>query len=102
MIAVFLTLSAFSQIAAHWAPLARIIGRPLPKPIAYVIGVLGILLPYSVYMGVFQGVWWEVWYFVLASGIATILAYVVDYMLHLHARAKDAEELESYVAKDDR
>lgn len=88
-------LSGISQLAAHYIPWQRILRRELRRTEAYVIGVVLMMIPVSVWLVLQQD--WRVllalWCVIATSGLNVIGAYALDGYLHTReqAQAVDAE-----------
>jgi hypothetical protein len=83
-------LSGISQLAAHYIPWQRILRRQLKRTEAYVIGVVLMMIPVSVWLVLQQD--WQVllalWCVVTASGLAVMGAYALDGYLHTREQAQ--------------
>lgn len=88
-------LSGISQLAAHYIPWQRILRRQLHPTEAYVIGVVLMMIPVSVWLVLAQD--WRVllalWCVIASSGLSVIGAYALDHYLQTveQNRAVDAE-----------
>ena len=81
--AFVIAVPASVMLAAHYIPWARFFGRKLPRPAAYAIGLLTILL-------VVTGAWWGTgepsaaiivgWFWAASctAGGVTLIAYAID------------------------
>lgn len=93
-------VSALIQLVSHWFPWRVALGRDLPRVWAYVVGVLGFLLPVT-------GLYWYwdaaqvsdawihligLWVCVAASGLAVVLGYRIDWLLDRVRRSYEQEE----------
>lgn len=95
--AFVIAVPASVMLAAHYIPWARFFGRKLPRPAAYAIGLLTILL-------VVTGAWWGTgepaaaiivgwfWAASTSAGLATGLAYLVDSAVERNHRREDEIE----------
>jgi hypothetical protein len=100
-IALAALVSALVQAISHWFPWRLALGRELPRVWAYVVGVLGFLLPVTVLY------WrWDVvglmvawshlvalWACVVASGLAVVLGYAIDGIANRVRLSHELEEL---------
>jgi hypothetical protein len=83
-------------MAQHWFPWQEFLQKDLPRPAAYVLGTLAILLPATVLVAIeprfdqFLAIL-SVWAAAAGAGLGTILGYVVDNLLHMRGRLKAAE-----------
>lgn len=88
-------IAALLLFVEHWFPWHLVIGRELPRPAAYVLGVLALMLPFSgllVYWRSWQALI-AVWAVVASGGAAVLGAYALDWLLHLRVKAREQEEL---------
>ena len=85
----------------HWFPWHMALGKELPRLVAYVLGVLAMVLPLS-------GLYWmwsldppgsahvyliALWVVVLAGGAAVGIAYVIDWILRSIRTSNELQEL---------
>lgn len=97
--AVLITVLAMT--AMHYFPWRLVLGRKLPRPAAYVLGVLGMALPLT---WLFQ--YWQVtpvmfrweyllalWLVIGAGGFSVLVCYAADYVINRLALARELEEL---------
>lgn len=96
-------VAALIQCVSHWFPWRAAMRRELPRIPAYVLGMLGILLPVS-------GLYWQwdvnavglpqhahlvgLWVCVVASGLAVMIAYGIDWLVDMLARLRESRERE--------
>jgi hypothetical protein len=94
-------VSALIQLVSHWFPWRLVLGRNLPRVWAYVVGVLGFLVPVTALFW-----YWDVnglveawlnlialWACVVASGLAVVLAYAIDCIANRVRLSHELEEL---------
>jgi hypothetical protein len=85
-------IAALIELVLHWFPWRMAIGRDLPRPVAYVLGVLGFALPLTC----LWWMWWvlviELWIVIAAAGIAVMVAYALDKLIHTMRRGHEAVE----------
>ena len=96
-----------NQLGLHYFPWHVVLGRKLPRVAAYVLGVLGFLVPATGCLSVFGLVaegthasiaFWMmvsvavVWAHVIAAGVAVISAYLLDHIFHLQIRILELSE----------
>jgi len=89
-------LSCVAQLAAHYLPWRRLLGRQLRRTEAYTIGVVLMLAPFSVWLGL-QGLWrvlLALWIVIAACGAVVIGAYGLDHYLETVQRLQ-ADESEN-------
>lgn len=106
-IALAAVVSALIQLVSHWFPWRLVLGRNLPRVAAYVVGVLGFLLPVT-------GLYWywdahqvmaawlhlvALWACVSASGLAVVLGYAIDCIANRVRLAQELQEL--YEAREE-
>lgn len=89
--------SALTIAALHWFPWQRLLGRKLPRLIAYGLGV-------AVILGAPSLAYWRnaplagaqvfalFWASALAAGAATLIAWAIDALLEASALAADLED----------
>jgi hypothetical protein len=60
-------------------------GAELPRPVAYILGVLGLMVPFSLWLYEQHDIRVLVvlWGVILAGGIAVILCYFIDWVVDL-------------------
>lgn len=93
---IMAVLSGVAQLAAHYLPWKLILGRQLRRTEAYVIGVVLMLVPFSVWLGL-QGLWdvlLALWVVIVVSGLTVIGAYALDSYLTI-VQAHQAEQSEN-------
>jgi hypothetical protein len=100
---MLVTLAMLAELGLHYFPWRLLLrGRELPRVAAYVLGVLGLALPFSAYL-------WErgqvdvlvaLWVTVASGGIVVIALYALDYGLDVVWRERESREREN--AKDKR
>jgi len=76
-------------------------GRELPRPIAYILGVLGLIIPFSIW-GWEQGNQQAVitlWIFVFAGGLSVLGCYGIDAIIDLYWGKRHAEQREEQMKK---
>lgn len=101
MIGLACLIAALLLFVEHWFPWQLVIGRELPRPAAYILGVLAMVLPLS---GLF--IYWlstppelplayliALWAVVASGGLAVLGAYALDGLLRLRIRAREQAEL---------
>ena len=89
-------ISALVLAVEHWFPWRMLIGRALPRMIAYIIGVLALLIPISV-VWLLSGqreIVLQLWAVVVASGAMVALVYGIDWLLGRIAQARDLEKIQ--------
>jgi hypothetical protein len=95
MIGLACLVAALLLFVEHWFPWGLVIGRVLPRPAAYVLGVLAMIVPLSVLL-VFWGEWLvlgALWAVIVSGGAAVLGAYALDWLLDLRMRVREQEEL---------
>ena len=81
----------------HYIPWRLILnGNELPRPAAYVFGVSGIAVPFTIWLLVYGYVIpvIVIWLVVSGAGVTVLWLYLFDYVLDLiwHKRESDARE----------
>ncbi len=101
-------ISGLIQMVLHWFPWRMIMGHGIPRILAYILGVLGIVLPLSALfiqwqqVGVVPDEWQHLlalWACVLSSGLAVIAAYGFDWVLNRVRKSYEHEELDNAKAR---
>jgi hypothetical protein len=93
-IAIVALVSALIQISLHWFPWRAALGRELPRVSAYILGVAGMMIPFSVLLAAWAE-WMALiglWVVILSSGLAVVIVYAIDSLLAARARAAVAEK----------
>lgn len=101
-IAIAVVVAALALLALHWLPWISLLGRELPRPAAYIVGVLSMAMPLT---GLFAAwsEWWAMlalWAVVVGSGLTVMGAYLFDAWLHHRQARKEAEEREQVLLKE--
>lgn len=101
MALIFVTalICGLIQMVQHWFPWRMALGGELHRVLAYVLGVLGIVLPLTVlYWNLEQTRGLHVlalWACVTASGMAVMGAYGLDWLLNRVRKSYEHEELDN-------
>jgi uncharacterized membrane protein len=93
-IAIVAIVSVLIQVCLHWFPWRPALGKELPRVSAYILGVAGMMIPFSVLLVVWNE-WMTLiglWVVILASGLAVVLVYAIDSLLAARNRAAIAEK----------
>lgn len=93
-------LAIFILFTEHWFPWSMIFGRELPRLLAYIIGLLALVLPLTAlysWWAIHQPIWgWAhlaaLWAVVCAGGGAVLLAYATDWLLERIRRSYEQEQ----------
>lgn len=83
-------VAGMGQGLAHWFPWKKIIGKPLPRVAAYVVGTVVMITPFGVWLAI-TGQWTALWGILtvaVASGASVIGAYGIDAAVE-HQTMKD-------------
>lgn len=98
MIGIVLTalVAMLITMAQHWFPWKECLKKDLPRPVAYMLGTLAILLPVTVLMAIEPALEHgfaiaAIWAAAAGAGLGTILGYAVDNLLQMEMRLKIAE-----------
>lgn|SRR5574341_829093 len=94
-------LTGLIELMLHWLPWRLLLQRDLPRTIAYVLGVLGLLGPLSwlFYTWEYLQALEALWVVVITGGLAVHFGYGVDLLGVELARRKEAEERERALAE---
>jgi len=88
-------IAGLIQLIEHWFPWRMFLGRDLPRLAAYILGVLGFLVPLTWLFVIYQE--WvgliAIWAVVVASGAAVAWAYGVDWVMDRVRRSYEHEEM---------
>jgi len=89
------TTVAFIELTLHWFPWQLLMRRKLPRLAAYVLGVLGMMLPFTILL-----LYWKeihtliaLWIILGAGGLAVMGAWAIDEFMRRLAHASELEEL---------
>lgn len=93
-IMVAVALAFAGELAAHYIPWARIVGRELHRVEAYIIGLSIIFVSYSVWAFATgnEAALWALLKVIVAAGLTVMGCYVLDYVLEQRDRANDNDE----------
>ena len=93
-----IVIVALAELGLHYFPWRMVLrGNELPGVVAYIFGVLGLMLPFSVWL-------WEqgecevmrvLWMVIGAGGITVMSLYFLDHHSDLVMKDKEAEEREA-------
>lgn len=81
----------------HYLPWRQLLkGRDLPRPAAYILGVLGLMVPFTVWLirNDLFGVAISLWRVIVAGGLVVMALYGLDHYIHLAWRDLEATERE--------
>lgn len=87
--------TATIEALLHYWPWAKYLkGKPLPRLIAYGLGTVGILLPYTVLMIYRHSLidHWVVWVMAAVGGITVGICYWQDHTLSAKAKLRDLKQ----------
>lgn len=94
---VLVALTMAAELGLHYFPWRLLLkGRNLPRVVAYVIGVCGLMIPFSIWL------WMDgeveiipiLWLFIVAGGLTVLGLYGLDRLLDLEMRDIEAAERE--------
>jgi hypothetical protein len=80
-------------VAEHYFPWGKVLGHALPRPAAYAMGTLSLVLPVTFYF-LSSPVIQVLWLTILAGGMATIGCYVLDAAIEAKHHKERADRLE--------
>lgn len=91
-----LVLIGFIEGFLHYAFRREIFGKDLPRPVAYTLGTLGMMLPFTVYLneeghGDVASVLWLV---LVSGGGAVVLCYGVDWIYKMIVSLRETKQRE--------
>jgi branched-subunit amino acid transport protein AzlD len=78
-----------------WRLLLR--GKELPRLVAYILGVIGLMVPFSVWVVVVLTDWRLVavlWGTIVAGGITVMILYGLDHVVDLEWRKRECDQRE--------
>jgi len=94
-------VSGIVILAEHYFPWRTLLGRKLPRVAAYALGMLAVLIPFTLLVLLKADdlttcqIVVALWVIVFVAGIADAGCYALDHMLEYRSRAIDAEEREA-------
>lgn len=100
---ILLSLVMITEAFLHYFPWAKLLkGRELPHLMAYVLGVMGLMVPFTVWLieqneSVIVTVLWKV---IAGGGITVIVLYGLDRYIELEWRDMEASERERQNVQD--
>jgi len=72
----------FAIMALHWLPWGKLLGRELPRPVSYIIGVATIGVTYTAWLAWARPMWGQTiigfCVVVAAIGLGDLAAYLID------------------------
>jgi len=89
------------ELLLHYLPWRLWIGKDLPRLVAYVLGLLGMMGPLSLWLmdhgeiAILETLWWVV----LSAGGAVFMAYGVDHVLMRERESVDGKQLQKVMTK---
>ena len=92
-ITVMALISGLAQLTAHYFPWRKVLGRALHRTEAYMVGVVLMLAPFSVWLGL-AGLWrvlLALWVVIVTCGLFVIGAYLLDGNLEKGHRERVAQ-----------
>lgn len=92
-----IVIVALTQLGMHYFPWRMLIGKELPRLAAYTLGLLGMMVPFSVWLIDHSetDVFHTLWTVIIAAGLMVFALYGFDHYLDVNSRAAEAEERES-------
>ena len=93
-IALTALITVMARLAEHWFPWQLMLRRKLPRPAAYVAGVLALIAPLTVLFwqwGLSQAIW-ALWAVVISGGLAVMGAYGLDWLMRRLAQGDELRE----------
>ena len=96
-VSAMVALVALSEAFLHYFPWRLILrGRELPRLVAYIMGVLGLMGPFTAWL-IQEGEWIIVsnlWAVILAGGISVLTLYGLDHVLSLEWKVREGIDRE--------
>lgn len=88
---------ALAELGLHYFPWRMLIGKKLPRLTAYTLGLLGMMVPFSVWLTDHDEIeiLHTLWIVIVSAGVMVFALYGLDHYLDVSARAVEAEERES-------
>jgi hypothetical protein len=96
-----IVMVAALEFGLHYFPWRILIGRELPRLAAYTLGLLGMMVPFSVWLmdkneiEILQ----TLWTVVISAGITVFALYGLDRYLNLERREVEASQIEAMLKK---
>lgn len=95
-----IALVALSEALLHYFPWRLILkGRDLPRLIAYMLGVLGLVGPFTAWL-LEQGEWaitQALWMVVIFGGASVLALYGLDHVIGMEWKVKEGAEREQAI-----
>ncbi len=92
-----IVIVALVELGLHYFPWRMLIGRELPRLAAYTLGLLGMMVPFSVWLTDHHEaeIVHTLWVVIISAGMTVFALYGLDHYLDVWNRAREAEERES-------
>jgi len=92
---ILVALTMAMELGLHYFPWRMLLkGRELPRVVAYIFGVCGLMIPFSVWLWL-RGeivVIAVLWLFIIAGGLTVLGLYGLDRLLDFEMRDIEADE----------
>ncbi len=88
-------IAALIELMLHWTPWRLFLQQDLPRPVAYMLGVLGLIGPLTWLFRENPQAQQALWVVTISGGLAVLFGYGVDRLGIELARRKEAEEREA-------
>jgi hypothetical protein len=99
-IGAMIALVVFLEAFLHYFPWRKILkGRELPRVAAYVLGVLGLMIPFTVWL-VEQRDYEMIktlWLIIVSGGGSVLALYGLDHVIELEWKVKETAERENHL-----
>jgi hypothetical protein len=101
---ILVALAMAAELGLHYFPWRLMFkGRDLPRVVAYMLGVCGLMVPFSLWL------WMDgeaeiipaLWLFIAAGGLTVLGLYGLDHLLDLEMRDIETQEKEALRKKND-
>ena len=101
-ISAMVALVILSEAFMHYFPWRLVLrGRELPRLVAYVLGVLGLMVPFTIWL-IELGEWdiiQALWLVLVSGGSSVLILYALDHVVNLDWKAREGSEWE-HVARE--
>lgn len=96
-----IVIVGLAQLGLHYFPWRMLIGRKLPRLAAYTLGLLGIMVPFSLWLmdrndiEILQ----TMWIVIISAGFTVFALYGLDRYFHLERKDVEAGQVEAMLKK---
>lgn len=92
-----IALVVFVEAFLHYFPWRLVLGGRVLHPVAaYVLGVLGLMVPFTVWLAEHghMDIAWMLWTVIVAGGAAVAICYGLDWLIHIVWSSREAHARE--------